>query len=77
MNGNEQQQQQQMQVKLSDADDVFCDECNNAYFVPVVMIKRLSPLVSPTGEEAMVPMQVFQCNACNHINESFMPKVKS
>ena len=74
MNGNE-QQQQQIQVKLSDADDVVCDECSNAYFTPVVMIKRLSPLVSPSGQEQLVPMPVFRCDDCGHVNDAFLPDV--
>ena len=48
MNGN-QPQQQQIRVNLEDAEDVVCEECNNEYFTPAVMIKKLSPLVSPTG----------------------------
>ena len=71
MNGN--QPQQQIKVNLQDAEDVVCEECKNAYFVPAVMIKRLSPLVSPTGQEAMVPVQTFQCNQCNHVNSQFIP----
>ena len=76
MIGNQQQQQQQQQqikVNLNDADDVFCDECSNAYFTPAVMVKRLSPLLSPTGQEALVPVQLLQCNKCGHINKEFMP----
>jgi len=72
MNGN-QPQQQQIRVNLEDAEDVVCEECNNEYFTPAVMIKKLSPLVSPTGKEAMVPVQLFQCNSCGHVNEKFLP----
>jgi len=79
MNGNQSQQrqpqqQQQIKVNLQDAEDVLCEECSNAYFTPVVMIKRLSPLVSPTGQEAMVPIQLFQCNSCGNVNDHFLPE---
>ena len=72
MNGN-QQPQQQMKIKLNDGEDVLCDECNNAYFTPAVMIKKLSALLSPTGQEAMIPVQTFQCNKCGYVNEKFQP----
>jgi len=76
MNGNNQQQQQQQQqqqlrVNLQDAEDVTCEECKNTFFTPAVMIKKLSALVSPTGQETMVPVQIFQCNKCSHVNEDF------
>jgi hypothetical protein len=70
MNGN----QQQIRVNLEDAEDVVCEECDNGYFTPAVMIKRLSPLVSPTGQEALVPVQLFQCNKCGHVNDQFTPE---
>tara|TARA_R110000824_G_scaffold3614_4_gene17089 strand:+ start:807 stop:1016 length:210 start_codon:yes stop_codon:yes gene_type:complete len=68
MNGN----QQQIRVNLKDAEDVKCDECDNLYFTPAVMIKKLSALVSPTGQETMMPLQLFQCNKCGHVNEEFV-----
>lgn len=65
--------QQNIRVNLDDAEDIACDGCGNTYFTPAVMIKRLSPLVSPTGQEALVPVQLFQCNKCGHVNDRFLP----
>lgn len=70
MNGN----QQQIRVNLEDVENISCDECENNYFIAAVMIKRISPLVSPTGQEALVPIQLFQCSKCGHVNESFLPE---
>ena len=53
-------------------EDINCDECENAYFVPAFMIKRVSPLVSPNGQEVMVPVQSFQCASCGHVNKKFL-----
>ena len=33
----------------------------------------LSALLSPTGEEAKIPIQVFACAKCGHINKGFLP----
>ena len=75
MNNNiGQQQQQQIKVDLNSADDVNCDECEGTLFAPVFFVKRLSALVSPTGEEVMVPVQTFQCAKCNHVNNEFVEK---
>ena len=68
----EQQQQQQMSIDLKDAEDIKCDECESLYFTPVVRIKRISPIVSPSGEEMLAPIQLFQCSSCNHVNNQFL-----
>jgi len=60
-------------IDLSSADDVVCDSCGNYTFVPVMLMKRLSAILSPTGQEAIIPMQVFSCNACGWINKEFLP----
>jgi len=35
---------------------------------------KLSALLSPTGQEAMIPIQVFCCAKCGYINKGFLPK---
>ena len=63
-----------MRINLQDADDVACDECENTYFSPAIIIKRVSALLSPTGQEMMAPVQLFQCNKCGHVNKEFLPE---
>lgn len=65
--------QQQLNVDLSQADDIVCENCGNYTFNEVALMKRLSPLVSPTGKEAIVPIPTFACNACGFINQRFLP----
>ena len=60
-------------VDLNNASDVVCDNCGNYTFVAVMMMKRLSALLSPTGQEAIIPIQSFACNACGWINKEFLP----
>lgn len=65
--------QQNINVDLSKAEDITCENCGNYTFQEVALMKRLSPLVSPTGKEAIVPIPTFACNACGHINQRFLP----
>lgn len=65
----------QMNVDLSKADDVICERCGNYTFQQVMLMKRMSALVSPTGKEAIVPIPTFSCNACGHINKQFLPVI--
>jgi hypothetical protein len=64
-------QQNNPGFNLRDAGDITCDECECLYFNQVYRIKRISPVISPTGEEIMAPIQLFKCSECGHVNEAF------
>ena len=65
------QTQEQVQVDLNDAETMKCDDCGNFVFIPAYFIKRLSPIVSPTGQEAIVPIQVYSCGNCGKVPDKF------
>ncbi len=65
------QQPNSVKVNLDDMKDIVCEKCENRYFVPAFIIKKISSLVSPSGKEGLMPIQTFQCKECNHINEEF------
>ena len=67
-----QQPQQQVQVDLSKADTIKCDACGNYLFITSHVIKRISPIMSPTGQEAMVPVQVYSCGNCGKVPKMFI-----
>tara|TARA_Y100000593_G_scaffold84636_1_gene160406 strand:+ start:1175 stop:1711 length:537 start_codon:yes stop_codon:yes gene_type:complete len=56
------------------ADTIACTECGHYTFENVFLIKRVSPLMSPSGEEMMLPVQVFQCTKCGGVNDVFLPE---
>ena len=60
---------------LAQAESVTCDSCGNHTFVGVMLLKRISPIISPTGKEAIVPIQTFACNACGFVNKAFSPTI--
>ena len=63
-----------LNVDFSQTTEEVCGECGNDTFVQVFKIRKLSALLSPAGQETIVPMQVFACTKCNHINSDFLPK---
>lgn len=65
--------QQKVNVDLSQADTMKCQECNSEQFEMKYLIKKLSALLSPTGDEVMIPIQVFSCANCGHIPDEFLP----
>lgn len=66
-------QKQQVNVDLSNAQDITCENCGNYTFEEVLLMKRLSALLSPTGKETIIPIPTFSCNACGYINKQFLP----
>ena len=69
-------QQQQMQVDISQTTEEVCESCGNDTFTQVYKIRKLSALLSPTGQPTMIPMQVFTCAKCGNINSALLPKEK-
>jgi predicted RNA-binding Zn-ribbon protein involved in translation (DUF1610 family) len=66
--------QQQINIDLSQTTEEVCEKCGNNTFVQVYQMRKLSALLSPTGQETMIPIQVFACAKCGHINKGFLPK---
>ena len=56
-----------VELDISKADTITCEECGNASFIQAFFLKKISALMSPTGKEAIVPMQVFSCGNCGTI----------
>lgn len=63
---------QTLQQHLKDAEIIKCDKCKNEEFSQVYQVKKLSALLSPSGQETFVPVQVFKCASCDHINKDFI-----
>ena len=65
-------QSAQVQVDLRDAETIKCSDCNNYLFITSFILKRLSAIVSPTGQEALIPVQVYSCGNCGKVAEGFL-----
>ena len=63
--------QQKMNIDLSQATDDGCKKCGHLWFRPVIAFKKLSAIISPTGEEVRIPIQAFQCLSCHEIDSPF------
>ena len=58
-------------IDLTHAKDIECEKCEGVGFRQTMMLKKLSPLMSPTGQEAIIPVAAFGCDSCGHINKEF------
>ena len=61
-------------IDLSKTTPIICEACGNNSFNSVFHIRKLSALVSPSGQETIIPVQAFACAECKHINQDFLPQ---
>jgi uncharacterized Zn finger protein len=76
INGGGKPQPQQMTLDINQATDIECSNCGNKFFHEVTFFKKISALLSPTGQEGIIPIPTYACLECGNINEEFMPTKK-
>ena len=60
-------------INFSQTDALTCEKCESDVFQPAFLLRKVSALVSPTGKETVVPVQLFACIKCGHVNEDMYP----
>tara|TARA_R110001583_G_scaffold58367_2_gene174113 strand:- start:432 stop:635 length:204 start_codon:yes stop_codon:yes gene_type:complete len=63
-------------VDITEADDVCCTKCQGVYFKQLVRIKKISAIMSPTGQEIIFPVQIVKCDRCGAIDESILSGIQ-
>jgi uncharacterized Zn finger protein len=58
-------------IDLKQQPTVVCENCESKYFKEVVLIKKVSKLLTGSGEDTMVPFPTYMCNSCGHVNKEF------
>jgi hypothetical protein len=58
-------------IDLTHATTLECEKCGGKGFRQTMMLKKLSALMSPSGQEAIIPVGVFACDSCGHVNKEF------
>jgi len=62
-----------MNITLDKTTAVECEKCGGQTFKDVVMLRKASRFVTGTTQDALIPIQVFACTSCNHVNDEFLP----
>jgi hypothetical protein len=61
----------QQQIDITKTSAIKCEACENSTFKQSLLLRKLSALVSPDGQETIVPVQVFSCEKCGNVNSEF------
>jgi len=67
------QEQMNLNITLDKTTGMSCDECSNEIFQEGVMLRKASRFITGTAQDAMIPIPVFACSKCGHVNEDFIP----
>ena len=64
--------QNQQTVDISQTSPVKCEKCENQTFKQTMLLRKLSALVSPSGQETLIPVAAFACEKCGNVNSEFL-----
>ncbi len=62
----------QVKVDLAQTETMKCEYCDNYLFISSTIIKRLSAILSPTGEETLIPIDVYSCGNCGRVPKTML-----
>ena len=63
--------QMEEQIDFSKTTEICCEACGGKTFKQTLLMRKMSALVSPNGQETIIPMAVFACENCGHVNKDF------
>lgn len=58
-------------IGLKQQPTVTCEECGNNTFKEVVLIKKVSKLMTGNPTDTIVPFPTYICDKCRHMNKDF------
>jgi len=61
-----------LNIDLSQTTEILCDDCGHNTFQQTYYIRKVSAVLA--GQESVLPISVFECTRCGHVNELFVPK---
>jgi len=62
-----------LNVSLDKTVAILCEECENQTFTESVILRKVSRFLTGQAQDGLVPIPVFSCTSCGHVNNEFMP----
>jgi uncharacterized Zn finger protein len=69
----EQPQQRRSTFDVNQTTPLLCEKCGHDTFKELYKWRKVSALISPTGQEGRSPIQVWACNQCGEICVDLVP----
>jgi uncharacterized Zn finger protein len=64
------------QTQVESAKNVACEKCSCEVMKQAFVIKMVSGLLMQDGKDTYVPVPIFACNDCGHVNSVFVKDLK-
>ena len=63
-----------LNVSLDKTTAMTCDGCGHEVFQEGMMLRKVSKFLTGNPQDGLVPIPVFMCTKCGHVNQEFLPK---
>lgn len=65
---------QQINISLDQTTEVVCHQCGCKEFTQALRLRVAPGLLIGQDKPSYLPIPVFACNKCGHVNTEFLPK---
>lgn len=65
---------QNVNIGLDQTTSIVCEECGGIFFTEAVHIRKVSGILTGSSKPSYIPIPVFRCSDCGHVNSEFLPK---
>ena len=66
--------QTRVNVDLSQATDIRCENCGGRIFLPAAAFKKISRLAVGAQQDVLIPVDLFACANCGRVLEELLPE---
>ena len=63
----------QINISIDKTTGMSCDKCENEVFLEGTMLRKASRFLTGTTQDALIPISVYACSKCGHVNDEFLP----
>lgn len=64
------------QAQIEGAKNLSCEKCGCELMKQVTVIKTVSRLLTGDSKDTFIPVPIFACNSCDHVNKIFAEELK-
>lgn len=68
------QEQIKLNISLDKTQEIICDACGHNVFQEGLMLRKASKFLTGTAVDSLIPIPVFSCGSCSHVNSEFIPE---
>ena len=65
------QQQQVTLDMMKKSTEIKCESCEHNMFEEVVKLRKVSKLMTGQDKDTLIPVPMFACKKCGHVNKDF------